>query len=224
MADRSVIRVAIAAESPMVEAGLRVLLQQEADIAVSGLLGQSARLEPGDVDGHPWDVVVVCGNLERVDPGGVERLFSFDPESAGVRAAGAPALVLVTDDIEPYRSLFDLPPAGIAILPSDADRGEIVSAIRASAEGLLVGTTELIRKMYFGSRRTAGGRREDLTQREPEVLRLLSLGLSNKAIAADLDISEHTVKFHISSIYSKLDASNRVEAIRNGIRSGLLNL
>jgi DNA-binding NarL/FixJ family response regulator len=66
------------------------------------------------------------------------------------------------------------------------------------------------------------GLREDLTARETEVLRLVSLGLGNKEIAARLAISEHTAKFHISSILSKLQAGSRTEAVSVGIRKGLI--
>nr|WP_242043558.1 response regulator transcription factor [Leptolyngbya sp. FACHB-671] len=61
-----------------------------------------------------------------------------------------------------------------------------------------------------------------LTPREVEVLQLLATGLGNKAIARQLNISEHTVKFHISSIFSKLNASSRTEAVTLGMRQGLI--
>jgi two-component system, NarL family, response regulator YdfI len=63
---------------------------------------------------------------------------------------------------------------------------------------------------------------EDLTARESEVLRLVSMGLGNKEIAVRLAISEHTAKFHISSILSKLHAGSRTEAVSLGIRRGLI--
>jgi len=63
---------------------------------------------------------------------------------------------------------------------------------------------------------------EDLTARESEVLRLVGLGLGNKEIAARLAISEHTAKFHISSILGKLHAASRTEAVSVGIRRGLI--
>lgn len=63
---------------------------------------------------------------------------------------------------------------------------------------------------------------EMLTAREREVLRLISDGLGNKEIAARLSISEHTAKFHISSILGKLDVSSRAEAVSQGIRRGLI--
>ena len=63
---------------------------------------------------------------------------------------------------------------------------------------------------------------EEITSRETDVLRMLAQGLVNKDIAARLGISEHTVKFHISSILDKLGASTRTEAVTLGIRRGLI--
>lgn len=63
---------------------------------------------------------------------------------------------------------------------------------------------------------------EQLTAREDQVLRLMSIGLGNKEIAARLSISDHTVKFHISSILGKLNAATRTEAVSLGIRKGLI--
>ncbi len=65
---------------------------------------------------------------------------------------------------------------------------------------------------------------EALTPREVEVLGLLAEGLPNKAIAARLDISDQTVKFHVSSICGKLGAANRTDAVRRAVRRGLITL
>ena len=65
---------------------------------------------------------------------------------------------------------------------------------------------------------------EELTDREGEILQLLARGLANKQIAAHLGISEHTVKFHVSAIYSKLGVTNRTEAVSRGARLGLIVL
>ena len=65
---------------------------------------------------------------------------------------------------------------------------------------------------------------EPLTPREVEVLGMLAEGQSNKAIAHRLGISEHTVKFHVTSIMGKLDAGSRTEAVTRGIRQGLIML
>ncbi len=65
---------------------------------------------------------------------------------------------------------------------------------------------------------------EPLTPREREVLALLSQGLPNKAIAERLAISDQTVKFHVASIYGKLGASNRTDAVRRAVRQGIVTL
>jgi DNA-binding NarL/FixJ family response regulator len=66
--------------------------------------------------------------------------------------------------------------------------------------------------------------RVPLTERESEVLSYLAKGLANKQIAAALGISEHTIKFHVSSIYAKLNVTNRTEAVRAGLRAGWIAL
>jgi DNA-binding NarL/FixJ family response regulator len=65
---------------------------------------------------------------------------------------------------------------------------------------------------------------EPLTRRETDVLQLLAEGLPNKSIAARLDVSDQTVKFHVASILSKLGATNRTDAVRRALRRGLINL
>jgi len=65
---------------------------------------------------------------------------------------------------------------------------------------------------------------EQFTPRESEVLQLVAQGLANKQIASVLEISEHTVKFHISSIYTKIGATNRTEAVRLGLQAGIISL
>ena len=67
-------------------------------------------------------------------------------------------------------------------------------------------------------------REEALTPREIQVLELVAEGLSNKRIAARLDISDQTVKFHVSSICGKLGAANRTDAVRRALRRGLITL
>lgn len=65
---------------------------------------------------------------------------------------------------------------------------------------------------------------EQLTPREHEVLVLVADGLSNREIATELDISEHTVKFHLASVFGKLGASSRTEAVRRGLQLGLVEI
>ena len=115
-----------------------------------------------------------------------------------------------------------------AILPRNASSAEILWAIQTANSGLFLlnqdATHELLAR--FGSEPLSETReyRGELTEREIQILRKLSEGLSNKQIASSLAISEHTVKFHISSILDKLGASSRTEAVTIGIRMGLVLL
>jgi DNA-binding NarL/FixJ family response regulator len=105
------------------------------------------------------------------------------------------------------------------ILPTDSSAEELTAAIHALSQGLIVGPPNLL----FESE-TEPLERGPLTERESEVLGLLAKGLANKQIAVSLGISEHTVKFHVSSIYAKLNVTNRTEAVREGLRGGWIAL
>lgn len=105
------------------------------------------------------------------------------------------------------------------ILPADASAEELSAAVHALSQGLVVGTAQLLFETE-----SEPHSRGPLTEREAEVLGLLSRGLANKQIAAALGISEHTVKFHVSSIYTKLNVTNRTEAVREGLRGGWIVL
>ena len=112
------------------------------------------------------------------------------------------------------------------VLPEWSSRSEICAALEAAAQGLLVlhpdfAENSLVRPRSpaaRGLRETAGA----LSPREREVLNLLAAGSGNKQIAAQLDISAHTVKFHVTSIFNKLNASSRAEAVAIGARRGLI--
>jgi len=108
--------------------------------------------------------------------------------------------------------------AAASVLPPDADIAQIDAAIRAVAVGLMVRPAP----RYFDSDQTASA--PLLTPREIEILIALRDGLSNKAIARRLGISQHTVKFHAESIFRKLGVTNRVEAVAKGLRRGLVHL
>jgi DNA-binding NarL/FixJ family response regulator len=103
-------------------------------------------------------------------------------------------------------------------LPEDASPEQIDAALRAVAAGLVVRGAQ----RYFDVEEP--GPAPLLTPREIEILVALSDGLSNKAIARRLDISQHTVKFHAESIFRKLGATNRAEAVARGLRCGLVHL
>jgi two-component system, NarL family, nitrate/nitrite response regulator NarL len=128
----------------------------------------------------------------------------------------------------------DVPPNGVPVLalgaaeagqagllPRDVAPAQLEAAIRAVAAGLIVRATEAPRPA-FG----ALGEEEPplLTPREIEVLAAIGNGSSNKAVARRLGISEHTVKFHVESLFRKLGAASRAEAVRKGLRRRLIEM
>jgi DNA-binding NarL/FixJ family response regulator len=96
--------------------------------------------------------------------------------------------------------------------------------VHAVNAGLVVTTPESLAELLPDAQPFAEQLAEPLSEREVEVLDLLAEGLSNKLIAHRLSISEHTVKTHIASIFAKLGASNRTEAVSQAIRRGLVML
>jgi DNA-binding NarL/FixJ family response regulator len=134
----------------------------------------------------------------------------------------SPAVLLLTDDLSAVTQLIDLPVWGVLSL--DASTEELSAAVRALGEGLWAGSPALLQNLL---ERHPVPMLEDgdpvidpLTAREREVLQLAAEGLANKQIALSLGISEHTVKFHLSSLYTKLGVTSRTEAIRAGARRG----
>jgi DNA-binding NarL/FixJ family response regulator len=123
-------------------------------------------------------------------------------------------------------------PESRARLRGDLDpaRIEVVAEFDALAEARAAGVRADAVMLAGGSRRPGDGGEEEpaageaLTPREQEVLELLAEGLSNRAIAARLGISDQTVKFHVASIAGKLGASNRTDAVRRAVRRGLIAL
>jgi DNA-binding NarL/FixJ family response regulator len=138
--------------------------------------------------------------------------------------ADLPIPVLVLLDSSDPASLGSLLRSGIrGAISSDATPEEIESAILAVGAGLVVTTTASLAELlpqHPATQELA----EPLSDRELEVLDLVAEGLSNKLIAQALSISEHTVKTHVASIFGKLGASSRTEAVSQAIRRGLVML
>jgi DNA-binding NarL/FixJ family response regulator len=107
-----------------------------------------------------------------------------------------------------------------AVLPREAALEQIVAAVYAAAAGLIAVPAEVGSSIILTSESGV----DHLTPRELEVLEMLAEGLSNKQIAAHLNISEHTAKFHVNSILNKLSAGTRTEAVMRALRRGLLRV
>lgn len=156
----------------------------------------------------PVDVVIVDGGLDS----GMSRdwLVEFSDEVPLVLLCPAPDGWTFNHLVRTERG---------AILHQDAPVEQIAHAVRTANAGLLVFDGSLIPRPDPGE-----GLIAELTPREIQVLRLLAEGLVNRDIADRLNISEHTIKFHIGSILGKLQASSRTEAVARGLRSGLIEL
>ena len=105
-------------------------------------------------------------------------------------------------------------------LPADATLEQIDAALRAAAAGLIVRPREVRRFAPIDETEAPS----PLSPRELEILIALADGLSNKAVARRFEISQHTVKFHIESIFRKLGVATRAEAVARGLRRGLVHL
>jgi DNA-binding NarL/FixJ family response regulator len=127
-------------------------------------------------------------------------------------------VVLVGNPRERAKLRPELDEAGMEIA------GEFDTLTQAQASATAADAILLTGRLRDGSEQDEEWIVQPLTPRELEVLQLLADGLPNKSIAERLGISDQTVKFHVASISSKLGASNRTDAVRLGLRRGLINL
>ena len=159
-----------------------------------------------------------------VDAAVVDMVSTADSEMSGMTRDWltelfeiVPVLVLAsTPDSWTFNSMLRVESG--ALLRADATAEQIIRAIDSTSAGLLTIDSSLVPQTEPEEPS------EELTPREVEVLRLLAEGFANREIATRLDISEHTIKFHIRSILGKLQASSRTEAVTRGLRAGLIEL
>jgi NarL family two-component system response regulator YdfI len=205
-----VIRLLIAASSAIVRAGLESVGASGSGMEVVGasdLDGLGAA-----IDRHQPDVVLASSESHHDEP----------PEDLIALAArdGAPAIMVLAPDLQPAWTAEALRAGIRAVLPGDLGPREILAAIEAVAAGLVVLHPQDL--PVLASDRTLPAAQQTLSPREIQVLSMLAEGVGNKTIAWKLGISEHTVKFHVASIMTKLNAGSRTEAVTQGIRRGLI--
>lgn len=200
------IRVTIVSPNHAMRVGLREMLSEHANIRI---IGEAARL--ADVNGRETEVAVLAS-------------------ASSMRGLGEAdfGILFLTDDIESIRPMLSVRLQAWGVLSSECSVDELTAGIVAVAEGLWVGAPGLVEGLM---RLPKGGERlgddsltEPLTAREKEVLQRMAEGLANKQIALALNISEHTVKFHLSALYAKLGAAGRTEAVKRGIELGVISL
>ena len=201
------IRVVIASDAPELRASIAPAIDREPDLELAGT-STVANIS----DAKAADVLVV--HLGQAD----------DPRSI----ATLPGAVLVLTDASGDAPAALLRSGARGVLPIDTADESLVAAIRAAAAGLVVVAPQTVLALgpVASEARWTSEVHDDsrLTPRERDVLRLLAAGTGNKSIARKLSISEHTVKFHVASILSKLNVGSRTEAVTEGIRRGLVML
>ncbi len=211
------IRVFLIAASPLARAALQNRLKPH-DVKI---VGSAAHIDA--VDGQLSDtqpqVLLVDASAEQP-----ETMIGSLTDSD--LAAEIPTVVLA----EPGSSAVAAQAlhAGIrAVLPSGLPTDQLAAALQAVASGLVVLHPAEVQAAFpvaAPPSQPLAELPEPLTRREREVLQMLAAGLANKEIAARLNISEHTAKFHVAAILGKLGAATRTEAVALGIRRGLVLL
>jgi DNA-binding NarL/FixJ family response regulator len=185
---------------------------------------QSMALQLGlrELIGSLPDIEVSADSTSPKNLSGIDVLVLTSADDLQLLEGEARPVLLLTNALEEASRMTGLPVWGV--LPLDASLEEISAALHALGEGLWVGSpafTSQLMEHHPTQVFEAGELVNDtLTGRELEVLQLAAEGMANKQIALALNISEHTVKFHLSSLYSKLGVTSRTEAIRAGVRQG----
>jgi DNA-binding NarL/FixJ family response regulator len=206
------LRVGVFAPTPALRAGLSALLNDIEVVADVYNLGSVLELSS----------LLSSIEILLIVPGpGVDQTLVHD-----VASTPELAILLMAENGQGLAGFLpELAGRPWGVLSLEASPEELAAAINALAAGLVVGLPVLLNPQLRDVPISLDDRLIDpLTDRELEVLQLLAQGLPNKEIASNLDISAHTVKFHISGIYTKLGATNRTEAVRLGVRQGFIVL
>ncbi len=208
------ISLVVAEDSPPFRAGLRALLASAPDMVISGEAEDGEQAVEMALSLQP-DVVLMDVQMPRLN--GIEATRRI------VRSSPHIAIVVLTmfDDDE---SVFAAMQAGArGYLLKGALRNEILAAVRAAAAGEAIFGPALAKRMmqYFAQMKAPGVPFPDLTEREREVLTLISQGRNNTEIAERLVISGKTVRNHITSIFSKLQVGDRAQAISRARDAGI---
>ncbi len=193
------IRLLIADDHPLVRDALAELLGDEDDISIVGTTGDGRKAVELALETVP-DVVLM--DLEMPERNGIEA-------TRALTEAGSPARVVVlTSFSDRDRILGALDAGALGYLLKDAEPDEIIRGVRAAANGDSPLAPRAANELIAA--RTEP--RPELSAREPEVLALVAEGLPNKLIARRLEISEKTVKAHLTSVFAQIGVTDRTQA------------
>ncbi len=209
------IRILLADDHPIVREGLAAVLSTQPEFEIVGQANDGAEAVDLASALKP-DIVVLDLAMAQLD--GVQALRAMRTENKDLK-------VLVFTASETDDRIIGAVQAGAqGYLLKGAPREELFSAIRVIAKGGSLLSPVVAARLLERMGGPVTSLSEQLTEREREVLQLVAQGLQNKEIAARLGIRERTVKFHVSTILSKLGAANRVEAVRLAVQQGLVEM
>jgi DNA-binding NarL/FixJ family response regulator len=213
------LRVLIVADDPLARSGVATLLAAQPGYTVTGQVPSDADLV-ATFEVYRPDVVLWDLGWDPTLAPSTELRTNLE-QWADLEQAGPPVVVLLPDEAQAAEA-WAAGARGLLLREVTAER--LVATLSAVAQGLMVLDPTLADALQPSRDLVPTHLEEELTPRELEVLRLLAEGLSNRAIAYQLGISEHTVKFHVNAIMGKLGAQSRTEAAVRATRLGLILL
>ena len=202
------IRIVVADDHPVVRDGLIAMLQTQSDFEVIGEVGDGAEALHVVTERAP-DVLLLDLEMPHMD--GIETL-----QRLGERGSNVRVIVFTVFDTD-ERIVSAMRAGAKGYLLKGAPRNDVFRAVRVVNEG-----GSLLEPLIASKLLDSVNNPDALTARQKEVLHLLATGLLNKEIADQLNISERTVKFHVSEILGKLGAGNRTEAAAIAMQRGLI--
>jgi DNA-binding NarL/FixJ family response regulator len=204
-----IIRILVADDHPIVRQGLVAILNDQPDMSVVAEVDDGQQAIEQFRSCQP-DVAIV--DLQMPEVGGVEAIKT-------IRAEFPDAAIIMFSIYETDEDIYQGLRAGAkAYLLKDTPCQEILEVIRAVSDGQRYVSLEI------GTKLAARMDRPNLSDREQEVLALMAKGKSNKAIAAELTITDNTVKFHVTNVMIKLGVSDRTHAVVNALQQGIIKL
>ena len=221
MTSPSPVRIIVADDHQVVRAGFAALLDTQSDFIVVGTASDGNAAVRASRELHP-DVVLMDVRMPGMDGLEATRLIT------GLQAVGSPRVVMLTTfDLDEY--VYEALRAGASgFLLKDAPRHDLIAAVRAAAAGDALLAPSVTRMLIEAFARKppamapSPSALASLTARERDIVRLVARGRSNAEIAADLVVSEATVKTHVGHVLAKLGLRDRVQAVILAYETGMI--